>query len=180
PLATLMSALACVFVVTLAPAGALAAGPSPVPLPGFFDMAVDNVHQHVFVSAGPGGPGVAVLGFDGSLLRIIEPKGASGLALDAGELYVAASDAAEIDVVDTATLSVTGSIPLGDWTQPGDVLIANGLVWFFGQLPGVTIVELASVRPDGTEAPHGAAGPVGGTSPRFVEGAGGDEFLYMF
>jgi hypothetical protein len=133
------------------------------------------------VSAGPQGPGIAVLGFGGSLIRIIEPKGATGLALADGELYAAAAGSAELDVIDTATLSLRRSIPLGGWTQPGDLQISNGLPWFFGQPPTYApFALLASVGLDGEQPPHAAAGPVGGTSPRFVEGAGAGQFLYTF
>ena len=65
----------------LAPA-AQAHGDYSLPLQGYGAMIVDDAHQHVFISSGPTGNGIAVTDFSGRLKQTINGQpGADGLAL---------------------------------------------------------------------------------------------------
>src|SRR3954466_4617631 len=81
--------------IVTAPLGALSQtparadnGPLSIDLPGYFDLVVDDAGKQVFVSEGPEGAGIEVVGFDGTVAQISLP-GATGMALRGRSLYVA-------------------------------------------------------------------------------------------
>jgi hypothetical protein len=99
-----------------------AAGPAPVQwqwltttplgLPGFGSVAVDDKHQVVYVTGGAGGNSVLVVGFDGRVKQTIDKQyGASGLVLsaDGSTLYVALASGDAVSAIDTSTLKQKAS-----------------------------------------------------------------------
>ncbi|MBV8982674.1 MAG: fibronectin type III domain-containing protein [Acidimicrobiia bacterium] len=85
-------------------------GDRTVPLPGYADTALDDVHHRIFVSTGSNNS-VLALDADGDTIgEVTGLSGASALAMDpAGTTLYAALDGATIfAVIDTKTLSVIG------------------------------------------------------------------------
>jgi DNA-binding beta-propeller fold protein YncE len=93
-------------------------------------MAVDETHQHVFVSAGGQSTDIKVLDFDGHVVQTLtgEP-GASGMAIEGGVLYVALRNAHQVDRIDTSTLNSLGPLSLGKGTAPYALAWAGGRLW---------------------------------------------------
>jgi hypothetical protein len=103
---------------------------TPLGLPGFAAMAVDEVHQHVFVTAGGQSGDIKVVDFDGHLVQTLtgEP-GASGMAIHGTMLYVALSQADQIDRIDTSTLKSIGPLSLPTGSAPNALAWAGGRLW---------------------------------------------------
>jgi hypothetical protein len=105
-------------------------GPTSLGVIQVEQMAVDDAHQHVFLSA-PANSELVVMNFDGSLDTTItgltDPR---GMTLDAAShtLYVAETEGHAIQAVDTNTLTLGTSWPLG--TCPGSVRLTAGRLWF--------------------------------------------------
>jgi hypothetical protein len=111
-----------------------------LPLTGLSAMAVDDAHQHVFLTGnspavGQGTPDsvVVVMDFDGTLNSVIQGlPGAAGMYLDASahKLYVLENGANAIQVIDTNTLTLGAVFPLGSGVEcPLDVAKAAGRLW---------------------------------------------------
>lgn len=96
-------------------------------------LAVDPVGKHVFVSGGAGTSSIAVLDFDGNIVKTITAEGgASQMALDTAThtLYVALHDATAISEINTTTLSETTRFSTAPYPGPTDLVIAGGKLWF--------------------------------------------------
>ena len=136
------------------PASATAAETvTPLPLATFHAIAVDDQTGRIFVSgdAAGGGSAVIVAGFDGAIsTQITDLPGASGLALSGSLLYVARCGDHEIEVVDTVSPQMIGSIDTGA-SIGGDchIAVASGRIWFLSAAGAISSVEVA--------APHAPA-----------------------
>src|SRR5207247_3809042 len=104
----------------LAPPASSAQVPIQVILPigGFFDIVVDDSHQHVFVTGDPSLNNLRVVAVDyrGNVVKLFRDEpGAAGMALDAGHstLYVALQQGDAIAAIDTATLREKDRFSLG-------------------------------------------------------------------
>jgi hypothetical protein len=105
---------------------------TPVGLASYSDMAVDDAHQHVFIS-GRDDDAVVVMDFNGmSVTTITGLPGAEGLAIDQAThtLYVAEYAAPAIAVIDTQTLALRRTYALGTDLCPQFVEFTAGRVWF--------------------------------------------------
>jgi YVTN family beta-propeller protein len=114
-------------------AAPVAAAAPELPLPGFGDVAVDDVHERVFVSGGASSNGIVVTDFSGRVRRTIANQpGADGLELsaDGARLYVALSTGDGISVIDTATLTETARYSTGAGTCPTHLARTGTLIWF--------------------------------------------------
>lgn len=133
------------------PASEALAATVSLPDEGVGYLAVDDAHQHVFVTGDPStSTGVTVLDFDGQVVATIDEPGASGVAIDAGTLYVAACENSQIDEFSTSTLAKVGSISTTRAMRwPCDLAAAGGRLWFdmptasfpISQPTSVTIAE---------------------------------------
>ena len=96
-------------------------------------IAVDDAHQHVFVSGGPGNSSIVVLDYAGNIVDTItgEP-GASQMALDAAThtLYVALHDATAISAIDTSTLTETSRFSTAPYAGPYNLVLGGGKLFF--------------------------------------------------
>jgi len=114
-------------------------------------MVVDDAHSHVFLVGSSGTqPGVAVMNFDGTLDTMIPISGASREALDTstGILYVSRESAAEIDAIDTSSLTVTDTFPLpAPGNCPSDLAISSSLVWYSSDCADITNVGIGELDP---------------------------------
>ncbi|PWN01667.1 hypothetical protein DJ010_16630 [Nocardioides silvaticus] len=115
-------------------------------LDGFFDLAVDEAHGHVYVSQDRGSSELVVLDLKGEPVGVIAGMGgARGLVLseDATRLYVGLSDDHAIAEIDTSTLEVVAEHPLPSWTTgsqtmpscPQDLVRVGRLVVFGDYCP---------------------------------------------
>lgn len=114
-------------------------------------LAVDDAHQHVFVSGGPATSSIVVLDYAGNIVKTITGEGgASEMALDPSThtLYVALHDATAISKIDTATLTETGRFSTGSFQGPYSLVLVGGKLWFACAEDSTGCV--ASVNPDGT------------------------------
>lgn len=126
------AAVAFAALVPVVAAPAAAAAPE-LPLSGFGDVIVDDVHERVFVSGGASSNGVVVADFSGRVRRTIANQpGAEGLELsaDGTRLYVALSAGDAVSVIDTATLTETARYPTGAGTCPTHLARTGTLIWF--------------------------------------------------
>lgn len=115
----------------VAPTAAQAA--DTLPLPNYGDIAVDDVHQRVFVSGGSTTNGVVVTDFSGKVKKTINGQsGATGLALsaDSTKLYVALAAGDAISVIDTTTFAETARYPVGSQLCPTHLARTGAIVWF--------------------------------------------------
>lgn len=104
-----------------------------LPLPGYGDIAVDQVRQQVFISGGPTSNGVVVTDFRGRVTKLINGQfGATGLELsaDGKSLYVAQAAGDAISVISTETLAETSRHAMRAQTCPTHLARTGGLVWF--------------------------------------------------
>ncbi len=109
--------------------------PPSTPLVGTFGgIAVDDAHQHVFVSS-PSSGSIAVFTFAGTAVTTLSEPGAGSMVVDGGRLYVASSTAAEVDVFDTATFAAVGELgggPSGVLSGSKALVEVGGRLWTFG------------------------------------------------
>lgn len=111
----------------------VAAAATELPLSGFGDIAVDDVHERVYVSGGSSSNGIVVTDFSGRIREVIENQpGAYGLELsaDGTRLFVALSAGDAVSVIDTATLTETARHGTGAGTCPTHLARTGDLVWF--------------------------------------------------
>jgi hypothetical protein len=167
--------------VVLAASPAHATDNGPLPLPGYGDIAVDQVHQRVFVSGGPTANGIVVTDFKGRVTKRIDNQpGATGLVLSADglSLYAGLASGDAISVISTETLTEIARHVVGPQSCPTHLARTGSLVWFgygceanwnakIGKLDPATGVDVAKVHGGATfqRAPllasNGAeAGPV--------------------
>jgi hypothetical protein len=131
PAATALAVLfssAALAVGTAAPAAADST--MVLPVASSADIAVDGVHQRVFVSDPQGGK-IVVTDFHGIVVKqLTNLPGVQGLELsaDSGTLYAAVRDADAVVAVDTATHTESARYAVGD--APVSVASAGGKVWF--------------------------------------------------
>lgn len=126
--------------------GASASANAALPLTGFNDMLVDATHSHVFVTGAATDSTISVRNFDGtSAGNITGETGAGGMVLSGNTLYVARCGANEIDEIDTATLTKTGSFTAAVGGTC-DLALAGGRLWYsnstdaqFGHLVSVSL-----------------------------------------
>jgi YVTN family beta-propeller protein len=145
-------AAACALLPLVHTTSAYAATPLPA-LQSDGYIIPDAADHHVFVSGRPSSLAnwnapLYVMNEDGTLDTTVDVPGASGMALDGGVLYVLQCFSDQITTVDPATLTVTGTIPLGEASaEPCDLALAGGRLWF----PAGADSHLASVP---VAAPH--------------------------
>lgn len=136
----------CAVPVVLAPQGVHA---DTLPIKGFASIEVDAAHRHVFMSGGSSTNNIAVFDFAGRLQTMIGGfSGPQGLAVDGSSLFVANYDAATIDQIDTSTLRRVKTFDLGDLTNPSDLVVLNGRVWFTAGRCGEVDSAIAVLDPD--------------------------------
>jgi DNA-binding beta-propeller fold protein YncE len=102
-------------------------------LPGYGDIAVDEVHQLVFISGGPTANTVLVTNFSGQVTKTIDNEpGAAGLELsaDGTKLYTALSAGDGLAVIDTTTLAETARYSTGAQTCPTHLARTGTLIWY--------------------------------------------------
>jgi YVTN family beta-propeller protein len=95
-------------------------------------MVVDPITGDVFVSGGATSSFIEVVSPQGQALgQIAGQSGATGLALsaDGGTLYVADQGSDSIAIIDTATLTQTGSYPTTG-LAPDNLALTGGNLWF--------------------------------------------------
>jgi hypothetical protein len=113
-----------------------------IPLPGFApnfrfgDILVDKAHGHVYLTGGKGTSDLVITDLDGGNVRTLAgiAPGAAGMALspDGTKLYIAASDADWLRIVDTTTFALSGQFAGrtdGTLSCPRDVAFAAGQLW---------------------------------------------------
>ncbi len=94
----------------------------------FGELLVDAARQRVYVSA-PAKSKLAVLDFDGNLLRTVEGlPGAYGMAVDGDDLYVALSAGGGIARIDARTLERTGTVAAG-LGRTRSLVVTAGRLW---------------------------------------------------
>jgi DNA-binding beta-propeller fold protein YncE len=106
---------------------------SPLPLPAFGDIVVDQAHKHIFISGGRSANSVLVLDFSGRVLKKIDNQfGATGLVLseDNKTLYVAQAAGDAVSAVSTDKFIETTRYPTGAQTCPTHLARTGSLVWF--------------------------------------------------
>jgi sugar lactone lactonase YvrE len=155
-----------------------------LPITSYRDIAVDGIHQRVFLSD-PIGGSVLVTDYEGQVVqRISGAAGAWGLALseDSGTLYVALRDAGAIAAIDTVTLRETARYDTGTgagaYAGPTSLAPAGGKIWF-GYSTDTWNGALGSLDLNGTE-PAVTLGQRPGTfrgSPRLAATPGKPELL---
>ncbi len=102
-----------------------------LPLTSVGHIVVDQPHQKVYVSGGPGGQGVLVTDWNGGSAQLVPgTAGADGMVLspDGSKLYAGMSDAHQIDVIDTTSLALTSYATAG--LCPRSVAVSKTQVWF--------------------------------------------------
>jgi hypothetical protein len=109
--------------------------------------------QHVYVSA-PGQDAVVATDHNGQVIKTVEGlNGARGMTLTADEshLYVALPEADAIAEIDTTTLTETRRFPTGTDTEPENVALAGGRLWFSYQATvfdaGIGSIAVAETAP---------------------------------
>ena len=104
-----------------------------LPLTGYYQMAVDSVHDHLFFSQGSSSKNsILVTDFAGKTVATISGQtGVMGITLspDGTTLYAALSGAHEVTAISTATLQQVAAYPLGDAFTPLSVAVQSGKLW---------------------------------------------------
>jgi len=170
-------ALAALLVGPITAAQADTATPLPF-IEASTSLAVDPVGQHVFVSDGGDTSSIIVLDYNGNIVKTITGEdGASEMALDSAThtLYVALRDATAISEIDTQTLTETTRFSTAPYSDPTNLVIANGKLWFSSTGTGNCCVVSANLDGTGMAAaslPDGVANP-GEYTALAAGGAGG-------
>jgi hypothetical protein len=123
-----------------------------LPISTFRHIAVDDAHNHVFVSDGQHSIVVRTLA-GAAVTTITGEDGADGLALspDGSTLYVALTTPNVIQAIDTSLLSESARYSTGDGTCPSSVAALGTNVWFgyggctAGQ--GIGVIDLTQQTP---------------------------------
>ena len=187
PMTVRMRAVAlavCALLASLAGSTAASAQPPATTLPindRISDVLVDGAHDLVFVSSGTGQSALVVLDYAGDVVTTISIAGASGMALVGSTLYVAAADADEISVVDTAASppTVTGALSIGSFTHPGSLAFVGGRLWFTVGVCGSGTVEHVRMDTDGTNLSTGKT-LAASSCPRYATDPVDPNLLVMF
>jgi hypothetical protein len=112
---------------------ASAATPAKLPISGYYQMAVDAAHGHIFISEGGNSQnGILVTDLTGQVVTTIAGQaGAVGITLspDGSTLYAALSTAHAVTAISTATLTQTASYPLPAGDSPANVAVQSGKIW---------------------------------------------------
>lgn len=106
------------------------ATPPGLQLPdGFGSITVDTERGRVLVSS-PKADVVSVLDLEGRTIRRVEiPGGPGSLLVDGDRLYVVATTAARIAVLDASTFEALGHYGNGILVKPGPLVRAGGRLW---------------------------------------------------
>lgn len=121
--------IAAAFPVTAARSDAL---PAPVPLPitGYYAMAVDSVHDHLFISQDSKFGNIEVYDFSGNPVASIPAGGeVKGLALSPDSSTLYAASPGEISVISTATLQQTRLYLPPPNATPVNLAVQSGKLW---------------------------------------------------
>jgi hypothetical protein len=127
PLVLVAAVLAGIVVPLAAPAAA-DTGPVPLGMTGFARIVADEARGHLFLSPGRSGSGVVVTDLAGAHVATLDGlPAATGMALtpDGSSLWVALPGLGSLKRVDTATLSITQTIPVPTGQCPGDVAVVG-------------------------------------------------------
>src|SRR5271169_2676021 len=104
-----------------------------LPITNYWQMLVDPIHQHLFISSGSSSSTILVTDYSGQTVATIpnEP-GAYGLALssDGSTVYAARPNSDAISAISTSTLAETARYFTGTNTGPTYVAYTSGKVWF--------------------------------------------------
>lgn len=128
-----LAAASTLVTIVATPGAAHAAGGTPLDLPGFGDMVVDEEHGQVYISGGSGGNGVLVTSLSGDYITTIPFQyGATGLAQDADTewLYVAQAAGDAISIIDVHTYQQTARYSTGSQTCPTHLARVESVIWF--------------------------------------------------
>ncbi|MFC4333718.1 YncE family protein [Salininema proteolyticum] len=102
-----------------------------VPLPAYADLEVVDEPAQVFLSGGPTSNGLAVYdATTGDVELLADLPGASGMARDGDDLYVALASGDAIAVLDVVTLEEKTRIGLDRQTCPEHMAIAERVLYF--------------------------------------------------
>ncbi len=106
--------------------------PAPVPLPitGYYAMAVDSVHDHLFISQDSKFGDIMVYDFSGNPVGSIPAGGeVKGLALSPDSSTLYAASPGEISVISTVTLQQTRLYLPPPNATPVDLAVQSGKLW---------------------------------------------------
>jgi hypothetical protein len=129
----------------LAPAPAANAEGTVLPLPTVEQVRADYAHGRFFVSGGKTSSAIVVVDEHGTIVKTIGGElGATGMALGAGQMYVARCGQATIDVIDTTTLVKSDTFAAPHLSGSCQIALAGGRLWYgsneqHGQLASVGI-----------------------------------------
>jgi len=119
--------------LTAGPARAATITTVGLPFSTYSQMLVDPVHQHLFITSGPGSSSILVTDYSGQTVATIpgEP-GATGLALssDGSTVYAALANGDAVSAISTGTLTETARYATGAGTDPAYVAYTSGKIWF--------------------------------------------------
>ncbi|MFF4830111.1 hypothetical protein ACFY20_46290 [Streptomyces sp. NPDC001312] len=127
---TVLAAIIASLTLLASPGPARAADGIVLPVRSHWQTLADS--HHVYISA-PYDDVVVTTDHDGRVLKTIEGlDGARGMTLsrDESTLYVALSEADAIAAVDTTTLTETRRFATGAGTEPENLAVAGGKLWF--------------------------------------------------
>ncbi|MFJ5220402.1 YncE family protein [Streptomyces sp. NPDC088354] len=149
--ATALATFAASLTLFASPSPAQAADSVILPVTSHWQTLADN--HHVYVSA-PGDDAVVATDHDGRVLKTVEGlDGARGMTLSGDEstLYVALPDADAIAAIDTTTLTETRRFATGSDTEPENLAVAGGKLWFSYQATvfdaGIGSISVADTDP---------------------------------
>jgi hypothetical protein len=103
-----------------------------LPITKVAGIAVDGVHQQVFLSDPDTGE-IVVTDYSGTVVKTLTGlSGVTGLALnaDSSVLYAAVKGSNQIAAIDTATDTVATDYDLDGASAPDSVAVVDGIVWF--------------------------------------------------
>lgn len=144
---------------TIAASVTLLASPSPaqavdsivLPVTSHWQTLADS--SHVYISA-PGQDAVVATDHNGQVIKTVEGlEGARGMTLTADEstLYVALPEADAIAEIDTGTLTEVRRFSTGVDTEPENLAVASGRLWFSYQATvfdaGIGSIAVADTSP---------------------------------
>jgi hypothetical protein len=152
----LVPLLALVSLTASAPSASADAG-TILPLQGFSRIIPDHAHSHLFITGSPGtDSAVVVVNEAGGIVKTFTGEGgAGGMALSGTSLYVARCGPQLIDVIDTATLTVTDSFAAPGLDEDCDIALAGGRLWYADKWQGG---HLRSVTLDALHTQHTTTG----------------------
>ncbi|MFE7331584.1 hypothetical protein ACFU8W_43130 [Streptomyces sp. NPDC057565] len=135
----------------VSPSPAQAADSIVLPVHSHWQTLADS--DHVYVSS-PGDNAVVATDHNGQVIKVVEGlDGARGMSLTADEstLYVALPEADAIAEIDTNTLTEVRRIPTGTDTEPENLALASGKLYFSYQATpfngGIGSISVAEATP---------------------------------